>query len=121
MRIPLEDLRKSEVPNLWHNALAVGILNGQELEILDEQWVALLGGKVFEPAPTAKPREQWPGWAKLIALASNSQDKGVGDTVARTIGPIGGEQFKAWYLKITGHSCGCSERQYLLNQLYPFS
>ena len=51
MRILLEDLRKSSVPNLWHNALTVGILNGQELEILDEQWAALLGGKVFESTP----------------------------------------------------------------------
>lgn len=49
------------------------------------------------------------------------EDRGVGDTIARVIGPMGGDAFKRWYKRITGEDCGCGDRQAWLNQRYPYS
>lgn len=67
------------------------------------------------------PRAEWPLWAKTLALLATPADKGVGDTIARTIGPVGGDAFKAWYKRLTGKDCGCGERQDALNQRYPYA
>jgi len=66
------------------------------------------------------PFEDWPAWAKGLKLISTKEDKGIGDTIARTIGPLGGDAFKTWFPKITGKSCGCNERQETLNKRYPY-
>jgi hypothetical protein len=64
-------------------------------------------------------RDEWPLWAKTIARLAASEDRGVGDTIARTIGPVGGDAFKKWFQTLTGHPCGCNARQERLNALYP--
>jgi hypothetical protein len=48
------------------------------------------------------------------------EDRGVGDTVTRTIGRIGGDAFKKWFHALTGHPCGCDTRHERLNARYPF-
>lgn len=64
--------------------------------------------------------KDWPMWAKALKFTvAAPQDKGIGDTVARVIGPENSEAFKVWYKKITGKDCGCNGRQKLWNQLYP--
>ena len=73
------------------------------------------------PSPIAPiPKNDWPIWAKTLALAKLAEDKGIGDTIARTIGPVGGNAFKVWFKKLTGKDCGCSERQELLNSKYAY-
>jgi hypothetical protein len=66
------------------------------------------------------PRDKWPLWAKGVALARGGQDKGVGDTVERAVGPVGGEAFKQWYLNTFGKPCGCDGRKESWNTLYPY-
>ena len=70
-------------------------------------------------APQSLPRDKWPVWANLLALASTEADTGVGDTVARVVGPWGGEAVKAWF-KSHGKDCGCNARQDTFNAKYPY-
>jgi len=70
-------------------------------------------------APTAKastietaiPNAKRPLWAKAMALLKSTSDRGVGDTVERTIGKSNSAAFKAWYLATFKKSCGCGERK----------
>lgn len=80
--------------------------------------VELPGGVGTQLVPSYK---QWPLWARAMRLLRTSSDAGLGDTIARVIGPIGGDVFKAWYLKVVGHECGCDDRQERLNELYRYS
>jgi hypothetical protein len=135
--IALQDLMRC--PKAWHTLIPLGTLRGGELIIEDsladslkncpetvpvQNWdvkfapsQSQIAAKHQEPLP----QEQWPLWIKTAALEKNDSDKGVGDTLARCIGAIGGNLYKAWYEKITGQKCGCSERQELLNLKYPFA
>lgn len=65
------------------------------------------------------PRNDWPLWAKAMALLAKPEDVGIGDVIARTIGPVGGDKFKAWYAATFNRSCGCAERQESFNIQYP--
>jgi hypothetical protein len=69
------------------------------------------GGTVRSPG--------WPQWAKAVKLLASKGDAGVGDTIARVVGPIGGDAFKAW-AKSAGFDCGCDKRQDSLNKKYPY-
>ena len=64
---------------------------------------------------------EWPIWAKTVSLARSEKDKGVGDTIARTIGIVGGHKYREWFKRITGRECGCRERQDNLNKLFPYT
>jgi hypothetical protein len=66
------------------------------------------------------PRQDWPMWAKMIAAKARPEDRGVGDTIERTLGPVGGDAFKRWYQDIFGRSCGCGTRRDLFNLQYPY-
>ncbi len=76
----------------------------------------------FTDPPTfmqrGKPSPDW-GSLNFLKLMARDGDKGLGDIVARVIGPIGGEAFKKWFQRIFGRSCGCSERQDEWNLTYP--
>jgi hypothetical protein len=65
------------------------------------------------------PRNQWPLWAKAFGYISKPEDAGVGDVIARIIGPTNSEAFKTWHKRKFGVDCGCSGRQRLWNRLYP--
>jgi hypothetical protein len=73
-----------------------------------------------EPVVEAVPKAQWPFGIAAVAMFARPGDRGIGDTVARTIGPIGGDLFKEWWKKITGTDCGCGGRQEHLNAAYPY-
>lgn len=73
------------------------------------------------PKPHAVPRDQWPLWARLASALAKDGDKGIGDTIQRTIGPIGGDAFKAWYQKVVGEDCGCGDRAAWLSARYPYA
>ena len=76
---------------------------------------------VNNPPVTKKPFSQWPGWAKGIALLKTDADRGVGDTVYRTIGPDTSAAFKTWFLLIFKRSCGCSARKERWNNEFSYS
>lgn len=72
-----------------------------------------LYAKVFNPPP----RDEWPLLARVMSKLASSEDIGVGDTIARI---AGGEMLKRWYKKLSGSDCGCTERQMILNRIYPY-
>lgn len=58
--------------------------------------------------------------ARSLKLLRTEADTGVGDTLARVIGPVGGTAYKQWFRATFGRACGCVERQANLNQLFPY-
>ena len=81
------------------------------------------------PATKPKPKQRkeivWPSnvfglVARTIKLMRTPEDSGVGDTIARVIGPIGGDAYKQWFLETFGKACGCTERQDQLNERFPY-
>lgn len=92
-------------------------IENQLCERLPPNWCSDLN-----PNRTAEvPRQEWPTWAKLLALVGTDSDKGIGDVIARTIGPFGGEAYKKWYELLFQKPCGCAERQDNYNALYPLN
>lgn len=63
--------------------------------------------------------EAWPMVLLPLKLLAKPNDRGAGDIIARTIGPIGGEAFKKWYKTLFGRDCGCGNRQESLNARWP--
>jgi len=59
--------------------------------------------------------------ARALKLLAVPADTGIGDTIARIIGPIGGEAYKKWFQDTFGKTCGCQERQDHLNSLFPLT
>ena len=66
------------------------------------------------------PRDEWPIWAKAIALTKADSDSGVGDTVRRLIGDYASDAFKTWHRATFGKSCDCAVRQAKWNTQYPY-
>ena len=71
--------------------------------------------------PTPIPRKHWPDWAKALADDAHDDDRGVGDTVERRIGPAASMAFKSWYKAIFGAECKCERRKAEWNALYPYT
>jgi len=134
----MANLRAASIsnPQAWHEALEKCIVSPTGTTIALEDEVAdrlgLVGAPTnspevqpvaIDPRPvgivSAMPRDEWPAYIEGIALLAQPGDKGIGDVIARTVGPIGGALFKKWFEKMTGKPCGCSQRQELLNLLYP--
>ena len=59
--------------------------------------------------------QPWPMILLPLKALAKTGDKGAGDIIARVIGPIGGDAFKAWHQKLFGKPCGCANRQEALN------
>lgn len=70
-------------------------------------------------APAAITPQPWPAILLPLKLLTKPGDRGLGDIVARTIGPFGGDAFKAWHLRIFGKPCGCANRQEDWNRRWP--
>lgn len=66
------------------------------------------------------PRDEWPLWAKALAMTRAESDSGVGDTVRRTIGDFASDTFKAWHKTIFGKPCSCAARQAKWNAQFPY-
>ena len=69
---------------------------------------------VVHPAP-------WPIWATLISKRRQDGETGVGDTIQRLFSYLGADKLAHIFEHYTGKSCGCTNRQILLNQKYPYS
>jgi hypothetical protein len=63
--------------------------------------------------------KRWPVALRPLKLRAVSGDTGAGDIIERTIGPLGGNAFKAWYKIIFGRECGCNTRKQHWNNRYP--
>jgi len=61
----------------------------------------------------------WPLFLQPLKLLAKPEDKGLGDIIERTIGPIGGDAYKAWYEATFGKPCRCTKREDQLNERYP--
>jgi hypothetical protein len=70
--------------------------------------------------PVPNRASEWPRRIRLIAKFKRDGERGVGDTLARRLGAVGGEVWKKWYEHLTGTDCGCGERQARLNARYPY-
>jgi len=97
------------------DVLDAGELSGDNLTLTESAFQALRQ-KYQAPASPA----DWPFWATSIARIKSPADTGVGDTIARVVGPVGGEAYKAWFKRLFGKSCGCQERQDELNRRFPY-
>lgn len=64
-------------------------------------------------------RSTWPILARTLAKLAIPADRGIGDVVHRHAAKLGGEEFKHIFRKLTGHDCGCENRQDKLNAKYP--
>jgi hypothetical protein len=62
---------------------------------------------------------EWPIFLKPFLLMAKPEDRGLGDILARAIGPMGGDAFKKWHREFTGHDCKCELRQEGLNLQFP--
>ena len=83
--------------------------------------LATFGLTLEDKPPVAlniKP-EKWPAILLPLRLMAKEGDRGAGDIIARVVGPIGGEAFKAWYKVTFGKECGCGRRQEVLNARWP--
>lgn len=64
---------------------------------------------------------EWPLILQPMKLMAQPGDKGLGDIIARTVGPIGGDAYKNWFQRTFARGCGCKERQDQLNARYPIT
>jgi len=85
------------------------------------QWEALIASGAFGPSTRGRYNQiKWPLPARLLIPLRAEGDLGIGDIVARTIAPLGGDAFKKAFKEITGQDCNCDGRQQILNRRYPF-
>ena len=86
-------------------------------------WVPPVTPPRREPRPPEPlksiPHEQWPKWAKALALLKSDEDAGVGDTVHRQLGLLG-KAFTAT-AKALRVPCDCAERRDEWNILYSYA
>ncbi len=56
------------------------------------------------PGRAARGHKAWPIWARLIRSRRTVEDRGVGDTLERTVGLFGSEDFRFWFYCVFGAS-----------------
>ncbi len=127
-KILLSDLRaiSAQRPAGYYDEIVKsGRIETAEIVVLEDEVYAELRKKYRPQAqqnpPQAIPSKDWPVWAKALAWTAKPEDKGIGDVVARMIGPENSEAFKRWYKATTGKNCGCNGRQNLWNIKYPIN
>lgn len=96
---------------------ALGDTGADELEVSDNLAAEHLPGIRIKGQIDQK--QPWPILARPLKLMAKPDDRGLGDIVARIVGPIGGDAFKVWFVKAFGRDCGCADRQQWLNIHFP--
>ena len=66
------------------------------------------------------PWSEWPTWARTLAGEKVLGDRGVGDTVERTVGLMGSPAFLSWYHATIGGNAPCPDCPAVWNRLYPY-
>lgn len=79
--------------------LAVGELQGEILSVSRSDY-RVIRPQTGEPAT----HRHWPIWARLIRSRRTVEDRGVGDTLERTVGLFGSEDFRFWFYCVFGAS-----------------
>lgn len=79
------------------------------------------GGCYDTSALVAVPEGERPLWVGVMSVFRTKGDAGIGDTIDRILGKVGGSVFKRWFKKATGRTCGCGTRAGALNALYPYT
>lgn len=103
-----------KVERWWKNGVLVRELR-DGVEVFDDIGISA-------PTPLLIRRTsstEWPLALRPLKLLAQPGDKGLGDIVERVIGPVGGEAYKKWYLKVFGKPCGCTRRKDNLNERFP--
>lgn len=111
----VEATAKLRATGYLSDVLSAAKLDGEHIELSESEFQRLRA-KYAAPQLPAK----WPAYARILARIRNSDDAGIGDTIARVIGPVGGEAYKTWFKRLFGKPCGCQERQDELNRRYPY-
>lgn len=125
MRITLESIRAKAADRpagYFEEVMAAGTVIGDVLDIDQAELNRLAvkyAGKPVVNESVAVPHMDWPLWAKALAFRAIPEDRGIGDVIARTVGPIGGDAFKKWFKTIFGADCGCDARQEGFNLKWP--
>ena len=86
----------------------------------DNHWTDFYMAGGEHEVHASMPYNSWPLWAKSLAGLRTPEDRGVGDTVERIIGPDNGEKLKAWYFKTFKRLCGCDGRKSEFNIKYNY-
>lgn len=63
--------------------------------------------------------QKWPILLLPLKAMAQEGDRGAGDIIERTVGPLGGDAFQKWYKLIFGKDCGCNVRKEYWNIRYP--
>lgn len=146
--ISLENLRLLAVknPNLWHDVLWAGKMDGGRMNLLlpddaADRWPELSPflenlpevEPHFEPATfNQQPSTHQPNrLAKMIArrprlihwISARKQpgETGLGDTLSRLAGGSTGKKFATWFALLGGTKCGCTDAQKWLNSVFPYT
>lgn len=57
----------------------------------------------------------------IVKMFRESEDSGVGDTLARLLGGRYTHDFIEWFTALGGSTCGCSDAVVWLNRKHPYS
>lgn len=71
-------------------------------------------------ASVSSVQEPEPRLIRAVSRLRRSGDRGVGDTVHRLLGPLGGRVIERWHERVLGRSCGCQDRRERLNAIFPY-
>lgn len=63
---------------------------------------------------------KWPLLVRAVARLRQPGEIGIGDTLTRIIEGVEGDTLAAWYERVTGQDCGCSDRRERLNARFPY-
>jgi hypothetical protein len=115
----LESVRAHKPEGYVEDVLSLGSVTDGVLTLQDSAYAQLRQKYGAVRKSNLSKVTEWPIWAKALKQFSASDDKGIGDVVARMIGDENSMKFKAWYLATFGRSCGCTGRRERWNKQYP--
>lgn len=126
MRFELSSLLTHPCPNLWHDLVSAGRMNGAAVEVDDATAQRILARCDSPPEPVVAtmrpvmPMEEWPMWAKLLARHRHDGETGLGDTLERLFAKLGADKLAKIYERYVGKPCGCRDRKQWLNQRFGY-
>jgi len=104
-----------------HKRLAYCPLGHFGSTVKPDGWDALPDAPMPSPPAPPKPIAEWPMTARIIAKLRSPEDGGIGDTIHRHLSRFGADAMTRLYTRIVGTTCGCSDRQERLNQLFRYA
>lgn len=99
--------------------LAAGRMVGNALEVAVKDYRRICQPALRPPPPNSPPAP-WPIWARLVRSRRAAGDRGVGDTVERTIGIFGSDDFRFWHYCVFGSRKPCPACPSKWNRAFPY-